>query len=87
MPPLNLILCPLNLNFVPPQLGFCAPSTRELFQHRRVAEVTADKVTVVDKKTKEKKQLPYGVCVWSTGIAATPLTEAFMASVPEQGKG
>ena len=50
-------------------------------------EVTADKVTVMDKKTKKKRELPYGVCVWSTGVAPVPLTQDFMKTVPEQGKG
>lgn len=53
----------------------------------RVKEVTADKVSVQDKKTGEIKHLPYGLCVWSTGVAPTPLTQQFMAQVPEQGKG
>lgn len=49
--------------------------------------MTADKVIITDKKTKEKKEMPYGVCVWSTGVAPIPLTKQFMAQVPEQGKG
>ena len=49
--------------------------------------MTADNVTVVDKKTGESRNLPYGLCVWSTGVAPTPLTEKFMKKVREQGKG
>ncbi len=49
--------------------------------------MTADGVTVMDKKTKELRKIPYGVCVWSTGVAATPLTNKLMTRIPEQGKG
>jgi NADH dehydrogenase FAD-containing subunit len=53
----------------------------------RVKGVTANKVTVQDKKSGVKEEMPYGLCVWSTGVAPTDLTMQFMAKVPEQGKG
>lgn len=53
----------------------------------RVKAVTAEKVTVQDKKTGVIKEMPYGLCVWSTGVAPAELTKQFMAKVPEQGKG
>ena len=49
--------------------------------------MTADKVIVQDKKTGVNQEMPYGLCVWSTGVAPTDLTMQFMANVPEQGKG
>lgn len=41
---------------------------------RRVLSVDRGSAVVMDKKTKKKSVLPFGVCVWSTGLAANPLT-------------
>ena len=53
----------------------------------RVAEVKKNSLVIMDKKTKLKEEVPYGLCVWSTGVSPTPLTKSFMGSIPEQGKG
>lgn len=66
-------------------LSFLSSSLSLLFH--RVTEVTADCITVMDKKTRKTEQVPYGLCVWSTGVAPIPLTKKFLAKVPQQGKG
>ncbi len=45
----------------------------------KVVEVTAQ-----DVKLGSGESLPYGVCVWSAGNAARPLTQELVASIPEQ---
>lgn len=45
----------------------------------KVIEVTAQHV-----KLGSGESLPYGVCVWSAGNAARPLTQELVASIPEQ---
>ena len=45
-------------------------------------------LVIMDKKTKEKREVPYGVCVWATGVAPVPITKSFMEAIPEQlGRG
>ena len=44
-------------------------------------------MVVMDKKTKKLEEIPYGMCVWATGVSPVPITTSFMASIPEQGQG
>ena len=48
----------------------------EVVTGARVLEVSNDAVTVMDKRTKQKRRLKFGVCVWSTGLGK----RAFVAS-------
>jgi len=46
--------------------------------------VTEKNVEVLDKKTKQTSLLPYGLVLWSTGVAPLPLTKDMCESLPEQ---
>jgi NADH:ubiquinone reductase (non-electrogenic) len=50
----------------------------------RVKEVTPTDVVVQDAKTKEIRKLPFGVCVWSTGITQAPLARNIADQIPNQ---
>lgn len=52
----------------------------------RVTEVTEKELTVVDKATKHARAVPYGVCVWSTGVAPVPLIKKLISQIPQQAK-
>ena len=43
-------------------------------------------LTVVDKATKNATAVPYGVCVWSTGVAPVPLIKKLISQIPQQAK-
>lgn len=47
-------------------------------------EVTPDEVVLQDKKTKKITRVPYGMCVWSTGVAPRDLTRKLIEKIPEQ---
>lgn len=42
---------------------------------------------MLDKVTKETERRPYGVCVWSTGVAPLPITTTIIQRVTGQNKG
>ena len=46
--------------------------------------MTEKNVEVLDKKTNQTSLHPYGLVVWSTGVAPQPLTKALCESLPEQ---
>lgn len=50
----------------------------------RVVKVTEKTVEVLDKKTHQTSLHPYGLIVWSTGVAPLPLTKSICESLPEQ---
>lgn len=50
----------------------------------RVLEVTPDKIVYLDKKDNKKIDLPYGLCVWSTGIKPIPLISSLISTIPGQ---
>jgi len=50
----------------------------------RVVKVTEKDVEVLDKKTKQTSLLPYGLVLWSTGVAPLPLTKVMCEALPEQ---
>ena len=56
----------------------------DLRTEQRVKEVSAHAITCMDKKTKEVYNIPYGLCVWSTGVGPRPLTSALISKVPAQ---
>ena len=41
----------------------------------RVASVSRNVVTVVDSKKNETSDIPFGACVWATGVAMHPLVK------------
>lgn len=49
----------------------------------RVTRVDSTEVTVVDKDGTETA-LPFGACVWATGVAMNPLLKALQGRMPEQ---
>ena len=55
----------------------------DVVTNSRVLEVKEGSVVVKDKKSGNVREVPYGVCVWSTGVASIPLTKALM----EQASG
>ena len=42
---------------------------------------------MMDKKTREEVSVPYGICVWSTGVAPQSITKTIMNRIPYQNKG
>lgn len=49
----------------------------------RVAAVDKEQVTVVNNLTKEEYTIPFGACVWSTGVAMHPLLKQLQERMPE----
>ena len=50
----------------------------------RVAAVDEKELVLRDKVTKGKKMVPYGLCVWATGVARRPITVQLSGELPEQ---
>lgn len=59
------------------------PAGIELVLNTRVASVSEGRVTVVDK-TGASCDIPFGACVWSTGIAMSPLAQQLKELFPQQ---
>jgi len=49
----------------------------------RVIEVKDKELVIYDKGSKSTKNVPYGMCVWTTGIKQTPLIERLVESLPK----
>ncbi len=49
-----------------------------------VTEVEDGILHLLDAETKEKKLMPFGMCVWATGIAPRDLSKQMMAKIPGQ---
>lgn len=49
----------------------------------RVTGVTADTLTLMDKKTKQSKSVPYGIVLWSTGTAPMNISKTLMKKLPK----
>lgn len=54
----------------------------DLVLNSRVQSVSFDRVTTVDKNGTET-EIPFGACVWATGIAMNPLIKDLQAVLPE----
>ena len=67
--------------------AYIATSCISNIDHSRVTEVAAKDLCIMDKATKVTKRVPYGICVWSTGVAPVPITKTIMERIPAQGKG
>ena len=50
-------------------------------------EVGEKEVTLMNKATCEKYKVPYGMCVWSTGVSPRELTQKMMQSFQNQKRG
>jgi len=49
----------------------------------RVQSVKPDKVIYLDKKTKQLMEIPFGLCVWSTGIDTVQFTKQLQSRLPD----
>ena len=54
----------------------------DLVLNSRVASVAANKVAVVNSQTNETSEIPFGACVWATGVAMHPLIKQLQVRVP-----
>ncbi|KAG0255143.1 hypothetical protein DFQ27_006412 [Actinomortierella ambigua] len=48
----------------------------------RVVKVTDKTVIYKDKKTGQEHEVPFGVCLWSTGVGMTPLVKHLVSKLP-----
>ncbi|KAK9914887.1 hypothetical protein WJX75_001929 [Coccomyxa subellipsoidea] len=55
----------------------------DLVLNSRVASVAANKVAVVNSQTNETSEIPFGACVWATGVAMHPLIKQLQERLPE----
>ncbi|CAL8468285.1 g7825 [Coccomyxa elongata] len=55
----------------------------DLVLNSRVASVDANKVTVVNSQRNETSEIPFGACVWATGVAMHPLIKQLQGKLPE----
>lgn len=55
-----------------------------LLMNTRVTHVSEDGIGVLDKATKEKSELPYGLVVWATGVSPGPLAKKLISQLQEQ---
>ena len=54
------------------------------YRFLRVVGVGEKDVSIMDKKTRKTETVPYGLCVWSAGIAARPVTKQLIGATPGQ---
>lgn len=50
----------------------------------RVQKVRERDIVFDDKTSKKTHVMPYGLCVWATGVGPRPLVQAFCKRIPEQ---
>lgn len=43
-------------------------------------------IVVHDKNMNKQYAMPYGICIWATGVALHPLCEALIKKLPEKQK-
>jgi len=55
----------------------------DLVFNSRVSAVSEGEVTVVNNNTKEEYSIPFGACVWSTGVAMHPLLKKLQKEMPD----
>lgn len=56
----------------------------EAVLNARVAAVERFVVRVVDAQTEQEMEIPFGACVWATGVAMNPLLHGLRDKLPEQ---
>jgi len=49
-----------------------------------VTEIDKNNMHLMDSKTKERRQMNYGMCVWCAGISPRDLTKQLITDIPEQ---
>lgn len=49
----------------------------------RVVKVNPTSVVYKDKSTGKQEEVPFGVCLWSTGVGMTPLVKSLVLKLPE----
>eukprot|EP00775_Hariotina_reticulata_P009271 gene9271-9436_t len=55
----------------------------DLVLHTRVVSVAEDAVRVRDKASQEEYDIPFGSCIWATGIAMNPLVKQLQKLFPD----
>lgn len=55
----------------------------DLLLNKQVTAVKDGILCLKDRKTEEEQLLPFGLCVWATGIGLNPLCQSLIASLPE----
>jgi NADH dehydrogenase FAD-containing subunit len=55
-----------------------------IITNARVIEVKQSELVIFDKNTKKTYSLPFGVCLWSTGIKRNPLVEVIAGKLGVQ---
>ncbi len=50
---------------------------------KQVKAVESGTLVLADKKTGEEQRIPFGLCVWATGIKMNPLCEQLIRDLPE----
>lgn len=48
----------------------------------RVVKVNPTSVVYKDKSTGKQEEVPFGVCLWSTGVGMTPLVKSLVQKLP-----
>ncbi|KYQ93787.1 calcium-binding EF-hand domain-containing protein [Tieghemostelium lacteum] len=56
----------------------------ETLMNSRVIEVKKDAIVVLKKGDTKPYEIPFGMCVWATGVGPSQLTKTFCETVPEQ---
>lgn len=64
-------------------ISFSSTAGIELVTNSRVNGVTPSGVQVYNTKTEEMVEIPYGACVWATGIKMNPLVKQIQQVLPE----
>lgn len=55
-----------------------------ILTNTRVIGISKNHISVMDKPTGEKSDLPYGLVVWATGVSPIPLAKSLISKLPEQ---
>lgn len=55
-----------------------------LLMNTRVTHVSENGIGVLDKASKKKSELPYGLVVWATGVSPGQLAKKLISQLPEQ---
>lgn len=58
----------------------------QTYLHCRATAVTESSVQMCNKHTGEASEVPYGICVWATGIKINPLVEKLKAKLPSHAQ-
>jgi len=66
------------------QKSMTSRENMRVLTNKRVLAVDGNIVKVVDKSTKEQFDMPFGVCVWSTGVTPVPLVSVIAKKLPNQ---